>query len=193
MPGTLPHSLPLLCRFPGPSVPILVSVGSSGWIAMRIQKRLGRSQSDCSAFPNALPPHSDGPQLYRCSLIHLTYSLFGCACLFVGVFFLFCCQLSDCSPLLSFLLAVLLHCEIPGQDDIRIPKSRLALQQPRCAFRGLCDWHQTYHSNSTKAGRSVTTAVPGNSFLKEKALCYWYITINGGGSIFKTAEGDIKG
>lgn len=53
-----------------------------------------------------------------------------------SVFFLFCCWLSDCSPLLPFLLAVLQHSEVPGQDDIRIPKPRLALQQPRCAFRG---------------------------------------------------------
>ena len=71
MPGTLPHSLPLLRRFPGPSGPILVSVGRSSWLAMRIQKQLGRSQSDCSAFPNALPPHSVGPQLDRRSQFHL--------------------------------------------------------------------------------------------------------------------------
>lgn len=55
----------------GPNVPILVSRGHNDWPAMRVPKRPGRSKFGCSVFPNALPPRSGGPQLDRCSLVHL--------------------------------------------------------------------------------------------------------------------------
>src|SRR5215469_15254666 len=79
---TLPRSLSLLRRFPGPNVPIIVSRGHSDWPAMRVLKRLGGSRSDCSVFPNALPPHLVGLLLDRRSLVDLTCSLLGYTCLF---------------------------------------------------------------------------------------------------------------
>jgi hypothetical protein len=39
-------------------------------------------------------------------------------------------------PSLSFRFCFLQHSEVPVQDDIRIPTLCLALQRPRCAFRG---------------------------------------------------------
>src|SRR6266516_2494165 len=82
MAWTLPRSLSFLRRFHGPNVPIIVSRGHSDWSAMCVRKRLGGSRSDCSVFPNTLPPPSVGPLLDRRSLVSLTFSLFGCACLF---------------------------------------------------------------------------------------------------------------
>src|SRR5215469_4320396 len=130
---TLPRSLSLLRRFPGPNVPIIVSRGHSDWPAMRVLKRLGGSRSDCSVFPNALPPHLVGLLLDRRSLVDLTCSLLGYTCLFGrGLFSLLLLALRFFpSPLFSprspFRFCFIQHREVPVQDDIRIPKPCLAL------------------------------------------------------------------
>ncbi len=107
MAGMLPHSLLLLRRFPVLNGPIIVSRGHSDWLAMRALKHPRGSRSDYSVFPDTLPPPSVGLLLDRCSLVHFMFSLVGCSCPFEGCLFLFCCWLSNCSPLLPFLFAVL--------------------------------------------------------------------------------------
>lgn len=112
MAGTRPCFLSLLRRFPGPNVPMTVSHGHNDWRAVRALKRPGGSRFDYSVFPNALPPPSVGPLLDRRSLVHLcSLSLDVHACS-GNVLLLFYGWLSDCSPLLPFLLAAftfLLH------------------------------------------------------------------------------------
>ena len=155
MARVLPLSMLLLRCFPGPSGPIIVSHGHSGWLAMRVQKRLSRSQSGCSVFPNALPPHSVGPQLDRRSQFHLC-SLPADMPVCLAESFLYPLAGSPLPPIFSlfrspsFRFGFIQHGGAPIQHDIRIPKPCLALQQTRCAFRGSVQLFGRYNSRSTR-------------------------------------------
>jgi hypothetical protein len=130
-------------RFPVPSVPILVSRGYSDWLAMPAPKRLGGSRSDCSAFLNTLPPHSVGPQRNQRFRVHLVFprprrSVFLRAAPFssspVGS--------STPLPFPRSRSSVFCFCFMqdggnPVLDNAHTPNPYAALQQPRCATRGI--------------------------------------------------------
>jgi hypothetical protein len=61
-----------------------------------------------------------------------------------------------CSPFALFTICFIRPVENSVLDDIRTPKSCLALQQPRCAMRGLCAARVQHEERIVKESRFIS-------------------------------------